>query len=136
MISEDEVCNAVSSLLKQRGFRVDWVNAGQPGFDIHAIHEDGTRWVIEAKGASNSKRDPSQPVTEYGNGQIFTLVGQAFLTAVSFLEREDCRDAKIGIAVPKTKWFDIHSAKIERVCRQNQITIFRVDPVTLQVSQV
>jgi hypothetical protein len=135
LISEDEVSEAVSDYLRKRGFRVGWVKAGLPGFDIEAIHADGTHWLIESKGAANSKAAPAPDRRQYGNGQIFTLVGQAFLTAVSWLDREGCRGARIGIALPKTLWFDRHSAKIERVCRREGITIFRVDAMTKQVSE-
>lgn len=136
MISEDEVTQAVVEHLKQRGFHSDWLNAGQQGFDIDAKNADGTRWLIECKGAANSKVAPSPERKEYGSGQTFSLVGQAFLTAISWLDRADCTGANVGIAIPKTKWFDEHSRKIERVCRNEGITIFRVDPVTLLVTEI
>lgn len=134
LISEDEVSEAVATYLISQGFSAKWIKAGQQGYDIEAWHKDGRRWVIEAKGATKSKPDSSRQPREYPNGQIFTLVAQAFLTAVSYLDKQDCAGAKVGIAVPRTKWFDTHSAKIERICRENGISIFRVDPETLSVS--
>ncbi|MDX0226776.1 hypothetical protein RWA06_02020 [Sinorhizobium meliloti] len=78
MISEDEVTKEVVDYLKRHGFHSDWVNAGRQGFDIDAKHDDGNRWLIECKGAANSKLAASPDRKEYDSGQIFSLVGQAF----------------------------------------------------------
>lgn len=128
MLSEDDVSAAVATWLEQSGFHdVKWVTAGRQGFDISTgPSADHPGWVIEAKGGISSK--PSETSKPYSNGSIFSGVSQAFNTAVCHRDRDDRQHRQVGFAIPSGGWFDIHSRKLERACKELDITIFRVAP--------
>lgn len=125
-LSEDQVCEAVSSYLKNAGFTdVNWVPAGRQGFDIACGPSDThPGWIIEAKGGISSR--PLEKSKPYPNGSIFTVVSQAFNTATCHRDREERNGRSVGFAIPSGGWFDTHSKKLERACQELGITIFRV----------
>lgn len=125
-ISEDDVSKAVAAWLESSGFtNVNWVPAGRQGFDISTGPSGGhPGWVIEAKGGISSK--PGEKSKPYPNGSIFSGVSQAFNTAVCHRDRDDRAGREVGFAIPAGGWFDTHSKKLERACKELGITIFRV----------
>lgn len=127
-VSEDEVCELVAGWFKANDFDVDWVKAGRRGIDIDAIHQQtGQRFIVEAKGATTSKRDSPHYGREYDQNGAYNRVSQAFWMASHWACLEQYRDANIAIALPSTRHFDNHSQPIENACRLLGISIFRVN---------
>ncbi len=127
-VCEDEVCHLVAKWFEDNDFDVKWVRAGKRGLDIEAIHnQTGQRFIVEAKGATNSKRDSQHYGREYNQSGAYNRVSQAFWMASRWACLEQHKDANIGIALPSTYHFNNHSKPIENACRLLGIAIFRVD---------
>ena len=127
MLSEDDVSKAVAAFLKSRGFTaVEWLPAGRSGFDIStagsATHKG---WLIESKGAVNSKGDVAGK--PFPSGSVYTNVAQAFARAAYWRDHELNNGRSTGFAIPSTDLYDLHSRRLERACGELGITIFRVD---------
>lgn len=125
-LDENAVSIAVCRWLEERGYDTTRILAGQPGFDITANHPSGEQWIIEAKGATSSRPGTARSGKIYGSNSTFQALASAFLTTVDWIGREELVGKRIGIAIPSTPWFDLHSAKIEKACSKLGISIFRV----------
>lgn len=113
--------------LEAKGFVVRAITSRQKGYDIDARHlTTNQRWVIEAKGATSSKPETKRYGHDSGSNGAYFGTAAAFHNAVSWTGRKELNDTNIGIAIPKTKWFDIHSYKLHPACEMIGITIFRV----------
>ncbi|MCV9960276.1 hypothetical protein OIU34_00035 [Pararhizobium sp. BT-229] len=127
-VCEDEVCELVAGWFDTNDFKTDWVKAGRRGLDIEATHrQTGQRFIVEAKGATTSKRDSLHHGREYDQNGAYNRVSQAFWMASRWVCLELHKDANVGIALPSTYHFDNHSKPIENACRLLGIAIFRVD---------
>lgn len=127
-VCEDEVCELVTGWFEANHFEVDWVKAGRRGIDIDALHKQtGQRFIVEAKGATTSKRDSPYYGREYDQNGAYNRVSQAFWMASRWACLEQYKDANIAIALPSTRHFDNHSKPIENACRLLGISIFRVN---------
>lgn len=128
-LCEDDVCEIIAQWFGERDFDVTWLPAGKQGIDIDALHRrTGQRWVIEAKGATTSKRQSPTYGREYDQNGAYARVSQAYWMASRWTSLSKYRDANIGIAIPSTYHFDNHSRGIENACRLLGIGIFRVYP--------
>lgn len=127
-LNEYEVAQAVGAWLGDMGFDSKVITTSQRGYDIDAHHPaTKARWVIEAKGGTSSKPGTKRFGIEVGSAGAYFATAAAFHNAVAWTGRKALRDANIGIALPVTRWFDIHSEKIMPACELLGITVFRVD---------
>lgn len=128
VLNEDNVANAVGRWLEERGFEVRVITSKQRGYDIDARHPaSDVRWVIEAKGATSSKPESRRYGQEGGSAGAYFGTAAAFHNAVAWTGREELKAANIGLALPATRWFNIHSYKLHPACAMMGITVFRVD---------
>lgn len=126
-LDENDVATAVCLWLEDQGYATNRITAGQRGFDVTAIHSrTGEQWVIEAKGATSSRKGSAGFGKVYGSGSSFQAVASAFLTATSWIDRKEMAGKRLGIALPSTYWFNVHSEKIEAACSKLGVSIFRV----------
>ena len=117
-IKEEAVVDAVATWLQEKGYSVKTARVGGQGFDIEATGP-ADRWVIEAKGGAHSGADASSAAS--------ASVGAAFMTGAAWAQREALAGVKIGIAVPRSHWFDIHVARIDKALALLNINVIRVD---------
>ncbi|MFG1202501.1 hypothetical protein V5F29_08910 [Xanthobacter aminoxidans] len=128
MLNENVVARAVGGWFENRGFTVKVITSRQRGYDIDATHQiTGQRWVLEAKGSTSSKPETRQFGVEGGSNTAYLGTSTAFHNAVAWTGREDLKEANIGIAIPETEWFNIHSYKLHPACKLLGISIFRVN---------
>lgn len=127
-LDENQVARAVGDWLETRGFQAKVITSKQRGYDVDASHPSTkARWVIEAKGGTSSKPGSRRHGTEAASSGAYFATAAALHNAVSWTGRKSLEEANIGIALPVSRWFDIHSEKIEPACELLGITIFRVD---------
>lgn len=116
---EDEVIRAVAALLRSDGWEVSHVQGKAKGLDIRADRAlTGQRLAIEAKGGAHSGADPSNAA--------FRSVAEAFMTSVAWRGQEEFGNWQIGIALPRSKWFDRHLARIDHGLIKFSISVFQV----------
>ncbi|PJR11570.1 hypothetical protein [Sinorhizobium meliloti] len=110
LLCEDDVCETVAHWFEQRDFTVEWRRAGVRGFDIDATHRvSGQRWILEAKGATNSNKNSTTFGKPYNQNGAYSRVSQAYWMASRWACLESLKDVNIGIAIPSTYYFDNHS---------------------------
>jgi hypothetical protein len=116
--TEQGVVDAVSEWLDRNGFtEVDPIPAGARGYDITALHL-GTRerWIIEAKGGAHNGTDTSNAA--------WMRTGAALLMAAGWRFQENIPGDRFAIALPKSRWFDIHIDRIHGALRHLGISVF------------
>lgn len=127
-LDENQVAHAVGTWLRGKGFAPKIITTRQRGYDIDALHPTtGARWVIEAKGGTSSKPGSKKFGTEANSPGAYFATAAAFHNAVAWTGRKALQGANIGIALPVSRWFDIHAEKIMPACELLGITIFRVE---------
>lgn len=123
MLAEDEVIDAVRDFLVARSWRiVSRATAMQRGDDLVA-ERDGTRLVIEAKGAGSSKEGTARFGKTFSKGQVFDHVGKAVLKAMRVVSAGSDR---AGIALPGDAAHRAEVAKIRAALDQLGVAVFWV----------
>lgn len=127
-LDENQVAQAVGVWLEGKGFTAKVITTQQRGYDIDARNRTtGARWVIEAKGGTSSKPGSKKFGAEASSPGAYFATAAAFHNAVAWTGRRALEGANIGIALPVSRWFDIHSEKLMPACELLGITMFRVD---------
>ena len=76
ILTENDVVSAVSFFLKRQGYTIGQaLSTSQKGIDIEATKPDGTRCLIEAKGATSSRPSSNRYGLEFDNNQIKNHIG-------------------------------------------------------------
>jgi len=124
ILSEDQVVEAVSQYLIERGYReVSRSLATEQGVDLIMSHA-GEQLYIEAKGAGSSRATSARYGKAFNAGQVFDHVAKAMLKA---LEVVAAGRARAAIAVPADR---LHVSRIDRiqpVLDELQIAVFLVN---------
>lgn len=129
-LTEQGVVDAVEKWLNIKGYvDVHALPAGKRGYDIQATHPDtGERWLIEAKGGAHNGSDTSNAA--------WGRTGAAFLMAAGWRFQEGIERERFAIAIPQSRWFDIHVGRIHGALRHLGISIFQVaDDGTVQFTE-
>lgn len=99
MLTENDVVTAVSNFLVEKGYAIDQaLTTTQQGIDIVATHPTHGRCLVEAKGATSSKKSSSRYGIEFNANQIKTHVGVAILKSFQTIQLN--KDANVVIALP------------------------------------
>ncbi len=110
-LDENQVCEAVATWLKGRGFEnLKVLHTTQKGIDIEARRGDET-WLIEAKGGTSSVKTSPGFGKPYTATQVFDRVAKAWYTAGEL--RETHPISTILIAFPDTPLFRKYAGKIK-----------------------
>lgn len=119
-LKEQAVVDAVVIWLGDNGFlEVNPVKAGARGYDIAARNEaSGERWLIEAKGGAYNGTDASNAA--------WGRVGAALLMTAGWRFQKDIPGDRFAIAIPSSRWFDIHVERIWPALKFLGISVFQV----------
>lgn len=99
MLTENDVVTAVSNYLIEKGYAINQaLTTSQQGIDIIATHPTHDRCLVEAKGATSSKKSSNRYGIEFNNNQIKTHVGVAILKSFQTIQLN--KDAEVVIALP------------------------------------
>ena len=120
ILTEQGVVDAVKAWLEGNGFGdVAAVDVGRPGYDIQGCRRStGEHWLIEAKGGSHSGDDNST--------RAWMGVGAAFLMTAGWRYQPDLAGKRFAIAVPDSRWFNVHVGRIAEALRVLGISVFSV----------
>ncbi|WEK50977.1 MAG: hypothetical protein P0Y66_02555 [Candidatus Kaistia colombiensis] len=120
ILTEQGVVDAVKAWMNDNGFvDVKAVVVGRRGYDIEGTSaQTGEHWLIEAKGGSHAGEDSSS--------RAWMGVGAAFLMTAGWRYQPDLAGKRFAIAVPDSRWFNIHVGRIEEPLRVLGISVFRV----------
>lgn len=123
MLTENDVVTAVSKYLIENGYVIEQaLTTSQQGIDIVATHPTHGKCLVEAKGATSSKKTSSRYGIEFNNNQIKTHVGVAILKSFQTIQLN--KEAEVVIALPDNtghrKIIDSMSHPIEK----SGITVF------------
>ncbi len=125
MLTENDVVTAVSDYLAQKGYKIDQaLTTSQQGIDIVATHPTYGTCLVEAKGATSSKKTSSRYGKEFDSNQIKTHVGMAILK--SFQTIQLYRDAKVVIALPDNTAHRKIIDSMRHPIKKSGITVFFV----------
>ncbi|BCH23527.1 hypothetical protein [Mesorhizobium sp. L-8-3] len=119
-LKEQAVVDAVEVWLKVNGYSdVKAIPAGRRGFDITALRSSsGERWLIEAKGGSHNGVDSTNTA--------WVRTGAAFLMTAGWRFQDGIPGDRFAIAIPSSRWFDIHVGRIWAALRSLGISVFQV----------
>ncbi len=130
MITENEVIGCVIYYLKSKGFVIESVcNTMQKGIDIIA-QKDGSKLLIEAKGATTSKESSRKGKT-FSKNQVNNHISRAIFKALQMKEYEE--DAIVGIALPYNKNHLEIMKTVEKTLNSLGIIIIWCDGVSIEV---
>jgi hypothetical protein len=120
ILTEQGVVDAVKAWLEGNGFTgVKTIKVGSQGYDIEGVlNSTGEHWLIEAKGGSHSGEDSSS--------RAWMGVGAAFLMTAGWRYQPNLAGKRFAIAVPDSRWFNIHVGRIAEALRVLGISVFRV----------
>ena len=125
MLTENDVVTAVSNYLLEKGYAIDQsLTTSQQGIDIVASHPTHGRCLVEAKGATSSKKTSSRYGKEFDSNQIKTHVGVAILK--SFQTIQIHKDAEVVIALPDNTGHRKIIDSIRHPIKESGITVFFV----------
>ena len=102
MLTENDVVKAVASYLASKGYRVDSeLSTVERGIDIDAVHlKTGKRLLVEAKGATSSKKGTSRFGKPFDRGQATVHVSRALYSVARLQQRHFDEGAKVAMAFP------------------------------------
>jgi hypothetical protein len=125
ILSEDQVVEAVSHYLSERGYReLSRSLVTEQGVDL-VMTKDGQELHIEAKGQGSSRSTSARYGKVFNSGQVMDHVAKAMLKALEVVATGKHR---AGIALPADR---LHISRVDRirpVMDKLQIAIFFVDP--------
>jgi hypothetical protein len=99
MLTENDVVNAVSDYLVEIGYSIDQkLTTLEHGVDIIAKHPIHGLCLVEAKGATSSKKGSKRYGLEFNKNQVKTHIGVALLQSFKTLQQH--KDSIVAIALP------------------------------------
>jgi DNA-binding sugar fermentation-stimulating protein len=128
-MDENDVVAAVCKYLKGNGYKIlETCSTAQRGIDIIAKHKKHKgRLLIEAKGATSSRKGTARYGKCFTDNQVYDRVAKGFYTTVC-MYCEHARDGDhVALAVPNTERFQKHLKKLEPALEQIGITVFLVE---------
>lgn len=127
MLFESQVISSVSKYLKGKGHKIiQELNESQKGDDIISIDSKGSKYYIEAKGETSSKKGSSRYGKPFTSSQVGVHVAKAFYRAAQ-IKQENSHNCKVGIALPKTKEHQKKIQKIEKTLKDLSIEVLWVN---------
>ena len=129
MLDENDVVDAVCKYLKDNGFEFNQIlNTSQQGIDIIAVnHNSNERYLIEAKGATSSKKGTPRFGKPFSDKQVYTRASKAFYTALRLREENKGDETiRVGVAFPDVRFYRKYTERIEETLRILEIEVFWV----------
>ena len=126
MLTENNIVEYVSIFLKKKGYNIDQaLTTSQQGIDIIAKHPEKGYCLVEAKGATSSKKESSRFGKEFNANQIKTHVGVAILKSYQTLQEHP--SAKVAIALPNNTGHKKVINSIREPLKKSGIKLFFVN---------
>lgn len=128
MLTENEIIRLVILELKSHDFElISKCNTNQTGIDI-LLKKNNYILLIEAKGATSSKKGTPRYGLPFDSGQALTHTSAAIYKAIDLITRHQGNDNYIvGIALPLEKNTVKHVEKVKYVLTKLGIIIFWVN---------
>lgn len=129
MLTENDVVDAVSEYLKQRGFQIiQTCSTKQRGVDIVAEYPaTKEKLLVEAKGGTSSKAGTANFGKPFTLNQVKTHVSVAFYHAAMLLQKHSNEPVRIALAFPDDELHHRRVKSIASVLGALGIIVFFVD---------
>jgi Holliday junction resolvase-like predicted endonuclease len=126
-LDENAVITAVCNYLEMHGFTiVRQLNTTQRGIDIVARRGEES-WHIEAKGETSTKRGSPRFEKGFNANQVIDRVMKGFYTAAAMAESPDRKNARIGLAMPRSPIAGSYVAKVRKAMARLGIAMIWVE---------
>jgi Holliday junction resolvase-like predicted endonuclease len=125
LLDENAIVEAVCAYFEREGFAiVSRCTTSQQGIDIVA-ECSGNRWLVEAKGATSSRRGSARFDVGFSSSQAFDRVAKGVYTALELNEGKSVNDV-VALAFQKLPTFEKYVTRASKALKQLDIAVFWV----------